>query len=119
MLQQHSDVELTRRPIYVSDESLISGRQLRQLLGNCSEMHVWRLLNKPERQSLAFPKPFQINGRNYWRLGEIRQWIRDQEAKSQKVASPAVPTAAPGEARKRHQHTRRSARRRRNTRPQR
>jgi hypothetical protein len=49
-------------------------------------MHIWRLLNKKEYQALAFPKPIKINDRNYWRLGAVRQWIRDQEAESQKVS---------------------------------
>jgi predicted DNA-binding transcriptional regulator AlpA len=70
----------------LSDECLITSRQLRELLGNCSEMHIWRLLNDKKYQALAFPKPIKINDRNYWRLGAVRQWIRDQEAPSQKVS---------------------------------
>jgi predicted DNA-binding transcriptional regulator AlpA len=70
----------------LSDESLITGKQLRELLGRCSEMHIWRLLNKKEYQALAFPKPIKINDRNYWRRGAVRQWIRDREAQSQKVS---------------------------------
>jgi predicted DNA-binding transcriptional regulator AlpA len=77
-----SETESSRRASRTSGESLISGRQLRDLLGGCSEMHIWRLLNKRELQPLAFPKPFKINGRNYWRLGTIRRWIDDQEAKA-------------------------------------
>jgi predicted DNA-binding transcriptional regulator AlpA len=70
----------------LSDESLITGRQLREFLGHCSEMHIWRLLNKKEYQTLAFPKPIKINDRNYWRLGTVRQWIRDREVQPQKVS---------------------------------
>src|SRR5205823_1264327 len=90
MLQQHLEGEASRRRVrpQPSDETLTTGRQLRQLLGACSEMHIWRLLNKPELQTLAFPRPTKINGRNYWRLGVIRQWIADQEAKSRAQMPP-------------------------------
>jgi hypothetical protein len=49
-------------------------------------MHIWRLSNAEKYQALAFPKLIQINDRNYWRLGAVRQWIRDREAQSQKVS---------------------------------
>jgi predicted DNA-binding transcriptional regulator AlpA len=71
----------------LSDESLITGKQLRELLGCCSEMHIWRLLNEEKNQALAFPKPVKINDRNYWRLGAVREWIRTREAASQATAS--------------------------------
>jgi predicted DNA-binding transcriptional regulator AlpA len=70
----------------LSDESLITGKQLRELLGCCSEMHIWRLLNEEKNQALAFPKPVKINDRNYWRLGAVREWIRVREAASQATA---------------------------------
>jgi predicted DNA-binding transcriptional regulator AlpA len=86
MLEQYPQVEPVRRSgerqSQFSDECLIVTKQLRKILGECSDMHVWRLLkNKP----LAFPKPFKINDRNYWRLGAVREWIRGREA-----ASPAT-----------------------------
>jgi predicted DNA-binding transcriptional regulator AlpA len=88
MLQQQSASEPSRQitQSQLSDESLITGKQLREFLGCCSEMHIWRLLNKEKYQPLAFPKPIKINDRNYWRLGAVRQWIRHQEAQSQKVS---------------------------------
>lgn len=43
MSQLHSNAEVTRSTL--SDESLITSKQLRELLGGCSEMQVWRLLN--------------------------------------------------------------------------
>jgi predicted DNA-binding transcriptional regulator AlpA len=91
MLQPYSEAEPSRRAArsQASDECLISGRQLRQLLGDCSEMHIWRLLNKEKLEPLAFPKPIKINGRNYWRLGAIRGWIEDQEVKSSSEAPAA------------------------------
>jgi predicted DNA-binding transcriptional regulator AlpA len=77
---QHSDLS------DLSDECLITSKPVRHLVGNCSEMHIWRLLNEEKYQALAFPKPIKINDRNYWRLAAVRQWIRDQEAQSQKVS---------------------------------
>jgi predicted DNA-binding transcriptional regulator AlpA len=59
-----------------SDECLITGKQVRKLVGNCSEMHIWRLLNEKKYQPLGFPKPVKVNGRNYWLFGVMRQWIR-------------------------------------------
>jgi predicted DNA-binding transcriptional regulator AlpA len=106
MLELQSEVEPSRWSIRLSNESLITGRQLRQLLGNCSEMHIWRLLNKQKLQSLAFPKPTKINGRNYWRLGAIRQWIEDQEAKSRAHAPPAVPAVEGNKRRERRRKPR-------------
>jgi predicted DNA-binding transcriptional regulator AlpA len=75
----------------LSDESLITGKRLRKLLGDCSEMHVWRLLNNEKYQVLAFPKPIKINDRNYWRLGAIRQWICEREAQSQATSTASLP----------------------------
>jgi hypothetical protein len=54
-------------------------------------MHIWRLLNREKLQALAFPKPIKINDRNYWRLGTIRRWIEDQEARSRKQAILTAP----------------------------
>jgi predicted DNA-binding transcriptional regulator AlpA len=95
MLQPYSEAESSRRAArsQASDECLITGRQLRQLLGNCSEMHIWRLLNRENLRPLAFPKPIKINGRNYWRLGTIGRWIEDQEAKSRGQSALAVRAA--------------------------
>src|SRR4051812_21621756 len=77
---------------HVADEALIPGPEMRDnYMGGCSEMHIWRLLNYSKYQKLKFPKPIRINGRCYWRLGEIRHWIRDQEAKSRHQALAADP----------------------------
>jgi predicted DNA-binding transcriptional regulator AlpA len=88
MLEQHPQAEPARHDIrsQLSDESLITGKQLRELLGCCSEMHIWRLLNEEKNQALGFPKPVKINDRNYWRLGVVREWIRAREAESQATA---------------------------------
>jgi predicted DNA-binding transcriptional regulator AlpA len=79
-----------------SDESLITGKQLRELLGCCSEMHIWRLLNEEKNQALAFPKPVKINYRNYWRLGAVREWVREREAAPQRTSSDNLASRKPG-----------------------
>jgi predicted DNA-binding transcriptional regulator AlpA len=90
MVQLQSASEPSRRAAPpLSDESLITGRQLRDSLGGCSEMHIWRLLNAKKYHALAFPKPIKINDRNYWRLGAIRNWVREREAQSQRAIGEA------------------------------
>ena len=90
MLQAPSEGAPSRpdTPLAGPDETLITGRHVRQLLGGCSQMHIWRLLNHERNRALAFPMPVKINARNYWRLGAIRSWIKKQEAK---VCLKAVP----------------------------
>jgi predicted DNA-binding transcriptional regulator AlpA len=78
-----------------SDECLIASKSLKELLGNCSDMHIWRLLNEEKYKPLAFPKPFKINDRNYWRLGAVRGWIREQEAQSQASVSSSIHRSKP------------------------
>jgi predicted DNA-binding transcriptional regulator AlpA len=106
MLELNSEAKPSGRAARASDESLITGRQLRQLLGNCSEMHIWRLLNNQELHPIDFPRPIKINGRNYWRLGAVRQWIEDQEATSPGQALPAVPPIEGHERRERRRKRR-------------
>jgi hypothetical protein len=56
----------------VQDLVLIDSKQLRSIVGGKSAMTVWRwgrLLDDP------LPDPITINGRNYWRLCEIRKWL--------------------------------------------
>jgi hypothetical protein len=92
MLEQHSRPKAAWRSTAsdlskLSDECLITSTSLKELLGNCSDMHIWRLLNEDKYRPLAFPKPFKINDRNYWRLGVVRLWICDREAHSQHPVS--------------------------------
>jgi predicted DNA-binding transcriptional regulator AlpA len=98
MLEQHPQAEPARRATrsQFSDESLITGKQLREFLGCCSEMHIWRLLNEKKYQALAFPKPVKINYRNYWRLGAVREWIREREAAPQGTPSDNLASRKPG-----------------------
>jgi predicted DNA-binding transcriptional regulator AlpA len=67
------------------DAQLLTSKQIRALLGNCSEMHLWRLINVERYQFLNFPRPIVINRRNYFRRREIVCWIEQQAAASVQV----------------------------------
>ena len=54
-------------------ERLLPRRALRILIP-VSDMTIWRW----ERVGL-FPRHLLINGRNYWRLSELRDWMDRQE----------------------------------------
>ena len=53
-------------------DRLLSRRLLRGLVP-VSDMTIWRW----ERDG-RFPRHLSINGRNYWRLGEVRAWLESQ-----------------------------------------
>jgi predicted DNA-binding transcriptional regulator AlpA len=55
-------------------ERLLPRRELRRLVP-VSDMTIWRW----ERDGV-FPRHVSINGRNYWRLSEISDWIERQPA---------------------------------------
>ena len=57
---------------------LIPARDVRHLIGDISEMTLWRWLNESAYQSLNFPKPIKINTRNYWDNLQISKWISNQ-----------------------------------------
>ena len=53
-------------------DRLINRRQLRQQIP-ASDMTIWRWQKLDK-----FPNHLSINGRNYWRLGEITAWLKEQ-----------------------------------------
>jgi predicted DNA-binding transcriptional regulator AlpA len=55
-------------------ERLLPRRELRSLVP-VSDMTIWRW----ERDGV-FPRHLSINGRNYWRLSEIADWIDGQQS---------------------------------------
>jgi predicted DNA-binding transcriptional regulator AlpA len=71
----------------IDDTQIITTKQLREILGGCSEMHIWRLLNDPSYRALKFPRPIPINRRNYFRLQEVRRWIGERARESQAARS--------------------------------
>ena len=56
-----------------SQERFLPRRELRALIP-VSDMTIWRW----ERDGL-FPRHLLINGRNYWRLSELRDWMSSQK----------------------------------------
>jgi predicted DNA-binding transcriptional regulator AlpA len=75
----------------LTDDHLITVNQTCEILGGCSRMHVWRLVNDETYSSFAFPRPIPIgkigrHTRQYFRLGEIRRWIAKQAARTGRAA---------------------------------
>jgi predicted DNA-binding transcriptional regulator AlpA len=75
----------------LSDDHLISVNQVCELLGGCSRMHIWRLVNDPDYAEFGFPRPIPIgkigrHTRQYFKLGEIRRWIAKQAARTGRAA---------------------------------
>ena len=50
----------------------IVAKRTKQILGDICDMTLWRLVNDPDN---GFPDPIKINGRRYWNLNEIREWL--------------------------------------------
>ena len=50
----------------------IGAKRLKEILGNCSDMTVWRLERDPDN---GFPDPLRINGRRLWSLTKIREYL--------------------------------------------
>jgi predicted DNA-binding transcriptional regulator AlpA len=57
-----------------NDRAALPRRELRSLVP-VSDMTIWRW----ERDGV-FPRHLSINGRNYWRLSEISDWIDRQQS---------------------------------------
>ena len=64
------------------DDTLLTSVQTRARVGGVSTMCIWRWLRDDR---VNFPKPIQINKRNYWRLGDLRRW--QAERSEQKAAA--------------------------------
>ena len=65
-----------------NDCKLMTARQVRDALGGCSGMHLWRLQKDERYASLNFPRPIRIGARNLFRAREIEAWIDAQAAKT-------------------------------------
>jgi predicted DNA-binding transcriptional regulator AlpA len=64
------------------DCQLLSSKQVRAALGNCSDMHIWRLSHDARYAALGFPQRVKIAKRNFWRASELAAWIDAQAAKT-------------------------------------
>lgn len=60
-----------RAPPLPDDDHLLTSRQVQTRFGSVSIMSLWRWMHNP---AVDFPRPKKINGRNYWRLGDLRAW---------------------------------------------
>ena len=65
----------------VDDDVLLTSKQVRARVGGVSDMCIWRWM-RDER--VQFPRPLQMNRRNYWKLGDLRRW---QAAREQQQAA--------------------------------
>jgi predicted DNA-binding transcriptional regulator AlpA len=61
------------------DDILLTSNQTRARVGNVSQMCIWRWLRDDR---VRFPQPIQINRRNYWRLGDLRQWQAERTGRA-------------------------------------
>lgn len=53
----------------------LNSKDVRTLLGNCSDMTLWRLENDA---TSGFPKPARIRSRRYWSEAALATWIEQQ-----------------------------------------
>lgn len=59
------------------DDALLTSVQVRSRIGGVSTMCLWRWMRDPR---VRFPAPIKIKRRNYWRIGDLRQWQNDRAA---------------------------------------
>ena len=57
------------------DQMMVGTKKVRARYDDACARTIDRWINHRE---MGFPKPTMINGRRYWRLGELRQWERQQ-----------------------------------------
>ena len=53
------------------DDDLVTSREVRRMFGGVSEMTLWRWMRS---ESVQFPQPISISGKNYWSLGDLRRF---------------------------------------------
>lgn len=53
------------------DDDFIASREVRRMFGNVSEMTLWRWMRS---ETVQFPRPISISGKNYWSLGDLRRF---------------------------------------------
>ena len=57
---------------------LIKQSDVKHMIGDVSDMTIWRWLNEEGYESLCFPKPIKIKTRNYWNINSVQKWIAGQ-----------------------------------------
>jgi predicted DNA-binding transcriptional regulator AlpA len=84
---------MTRRAAAVMapppEDRYVNRQQLRVLVP-ASDMTVWRWVRDPE---VAFPAPVKLgaDGRNYWWLPKVREWMRRREERSAQTSVMRTP----------------------------
>jgi predicted DNA-binding transcriptional regulator AlpA len=81
--QEYAAVRAASQAQPIDDDMLLNSAQTRARVGGVSSMCIWRWMRDPKVQ---FPQPVRIGGkaRNYWRLGDIRDW---QTQRTQRTAA--------------------------------
>jgi len=69
----------------LDDDAWLTSAQTRARTGGVSNMCLWRWMRD---EKVKFPAPVKINGRNYWRLGDLRRWQVEQAAKGTLMRFP-------------------------------
>jgi predicted DNA-binding transcriptional regulator AlpA len=70
LLGRHLEPDGVGKMTDVNDHYLTS-RKVRERFGGVSDMTLWRWLNSDQT---AFPHPVRINGRRYWKAGDLDAW---------------------------------------------
>jgi predicted DNA-binding transcriptional regulator AlpA len=80
-MQTDQTIERPRpKPVQpADDDTLLTSAQVRARVGDRSNMCIWRWMRDPRVQ---FPRPVKMNSRNYWRLGDLRQWQAEHMTKA-------------------------------------
>lgn len=58
-----------------NDDQMVGTKKVRARYDNVCARTIDRWIADDE---LGFPRPTMINGRRYWRLGELQQWERER-----------------------------------------
>ncbi len=79
-------------PPPLPEARFINRRELRTLIP-ISDMTVWRWVRDPE---VAFPRGVKLghDGRVYWWLPKVREWMRQREERSAQTCAIDAPEAA-------------------------
>lgn len=60
-------------------DRLLPAHEMKTRVGGVSDMTIWRWLRKP---GLDFPRPVNINGRNYWPEAELAAFIERRRVRT-------------------------------------
>ena len=61
-------------------DNLITAKDVRNILGNVSDMTIYRWLHYEDYKKINFPKPFRIGKRRYWKRSALESWINAHAA---------------------------------------